>query len=152
MPAPLPLILLDAPRGTYWKTWHRYLQDHLLRRRMISEEDLALYKITDDIDVAFDEITSFYDVYHSSRYVRDQLALRLTRPLPAPFVTALAAEFDDIITSGTIVQRRAFSAERDEPEAQHLQRLAFRFNRTRFGRLRRLIDRINEAPEKGAEQ
>src|SRR5262249_19986550 len=25
---PMPLVLLDQPRGTYWRTWHRYVQDH----------------------------------------------------------------------------------------------------------------------------
>src|SRR5262245_45925456 len=29
---PMPLVLVDQPRGTYWKTWHRYVQEHLLRR------------------------------------------------------------------------------------------------------------------------
>ena len=37
----MPLVLLDQPRGTYWKTWQRYVEDHLLRRSMISPEDLA---------------------------------------------------------------------------------------------------------------
>ena len=29
---PMPIVFLDAPRGTYWKTWKRYVEDHLLRR------------------------------------------------------------------------------------------------------------------------
>src|SRR5262245_55373415 len=41
---PVPIVFLDAPRGTYWKSWLQYVNDHLLRRGLISEEDLALFK------------------------------------------------------------------------------------------------------------
>jgi uncharacterized protein (TIGR00730 family) len=143
----VPLLLLDRPRGTYWKTWQRYVEEHLLRRAMISRDDLALYKVTDDVDAAVQEVTGFYRVYHSSRFVRDTLALRLTRPLPPAFVGELAQEFADIVKKGTIVQREAFPVERNEPEIIHLPRLAFHFDRIQYGRLRMLVDRINQAPE-----
>jgi uncharacterized protein (TIGR00730 family) len=144
---PMPIILLDAPRGTYWKTWQRYVEDHILRRQMISRPDLSLYKVTDSIDEAVNEITGFYRVYHSSRYVREHLVLRLQRPLAQTFIAELADEFRDIIVRGTLIQRKAFPTERDDPSIAHLPRLAFRFDRTNFGRLRAMIDRINQAPE-----
>jgi len=143
---PLPLVLLDRPRGTYWKTWHRYVQDHLLRREMISREDLALYKVTDSVEEAVGEITAYYRVYHSARYVRDLLVLRLSRSLPPELVAALGEEFADICQEGTLAAVNPFPVERDDPSAMHLPRLAFRFNRRNFGRLRMLIDRINAAP------
>lgn len=143
----VPLVLLDRPRGTYWKTWQRYVEEHLLRRRMIAPEDLALYKVTDDVEVAVSEITDFYRVYHSSRYVRDQLVVRLMRRLPDKFVAELAAEFSDIVERDTMVQRGAFAFERGEPEIRHLPRLAFRFDRMHLSRLRMMIDRINQAPD-----
>jgi uncharacterized protein (TIGR00730 family) len=142
---PMPVVLLDAPRGTYWKTWQRYVEDHILRRGMISPQDLQLYKVTDSIEDALTEITTFYRVYHSSRYVRELLVLRIQHELAPPFVATLAREFADIIVSGTIVQRTAFPVERDDPDIVHLPRLAFRFDRTNFGRLRQMIDRINQA-------
>jgi uncharacterized protein (TIGR00730 family) len=143
---PMPVVMLDAPRGTYWKTWQRYVEDHLLRRRLISEEDLALYKITDDVDEAVDEIRSFHRVFHSARYVRDLLVLRLHRRLGRPSIAELERAFADILKPGTgIVQRGAFPVESDEPEIWDLTRLALRFNHTGFGRLRRLIDEINAA-------
>jgi len=143
---PVPLILLDRPRGTYWKTWQRYVEDHILRRGMIATEDLALYKVTDNVEAAVDEIVGFYRVYHSSRYVRDRLVIRLLRPLPDAYVRELATEFQDIIVDGVLEQRAAFPAERDDPEVFHLPRLSCRFNRRHYGRLRVLIDRINTAP------
>ena len=143
---PMPLVLLDRPLGTYWRTWQRYVEDHLLRRRMIEKEDLALYTVTDNVDAAVNEITGFHRVYHSSRYVRDRFVIRITRLLPTDFIDGLAAEFGDIIADGVITQRDALRAERDEADIVHLPRLVMRFERSHFGRLRMLIDRLNQAP------
>ena len=143
---PLPLVLLDQPHGTYWKTWHRYVQEHPLRRGLISPEDLALYKLTDNCDEAAREITNYYRVYHSARYVKDLLVVRLSRPLSPEVVAALGAEFTDIIETGTIEPCTAFPVERDDLRTLHLPRLAFRFDRRSDGRLRMLIDRINATP------
>lgn len=142
---PMPLVLLDEPQGTYWKTWQRYVEDHILRRDMISRDDLALYKVTDRVEVAVHEITAFYRVYHSSRFVHDRFVMRLTRVLPPELAQRLSEDFHDIITDGVIEQRAAFFAERSEPDIFHLPRLVFRFDRIHHGRLRQLIDRINEA-------
>jgi uncharacterized protein (TIGR00730 family) len=143
---PVPLVFLDRPHGTYWKTWQRYVEDHILRRSMIAAEDLSLYKVTDNVSTAVNEIVSFYRVYHSSRYVGDQLVIRLLHSLPQPFVQQLTDDFRDIIVAGAMEQRHAFPAERDDADIFHLPRLAFSFDRTHFGRLRQLIDRINAVP------
>lgn len=144
---PVPLVLLDRRRGTYWKTWQRYVEDHLLRRNMISKADLALYTVTDNVEAAVKEIVGYYRVYHSSRYVRDQFVIRLTRRLPDDYVAQLGEEFRDITMDGRLEQGQAFNAEADEADILHLPRLVLRFDRTHCGRLRQLIDRINAAPE-----
>jgi len=144
---PMPLVALDRPGGTYWKSWDRYIRDHLLRRGMISNEDLALYKVFDSVEEGARELTAFYRVYHSSRFVRDLLVVRLNRQLPGTRLAELAEEFRDIITGGKITQCSAFPVERDEPEAFHLPRLAFRFDRTHYGRLRMLIDALNRTED-----
>jgi len=143
---PMPLVLLDQPGGTYWKTWERYVQEHLLRRGLISPADIALFKVTDDCEEAAREITNYYRVYHSARYVKDLLVIRLHRALPPAIVAALAAEFADVIETGTIAPGAAFPVERDDPTAFHLPRLVFHFDRRSFGRLRTLINRINATP------
>jgi hypothetical protein len=66
---PVPIVFLDAPRGTYWKTLAQYVNDHLLRRGLISEEDLSLFKTTTSITGSGRGGPTFYRVYHSSRYV-----------------------------------------------------------------------------------
>src|SRR6266516_2825478 len=138
----MPIVFVDAPRGTYWKTWKRYVEEHLLRQHLISPEDMALFKVTTSVDEAVEEITRFYRVYHSSRTVGRQLVIRLNRALPQKLVDRLSHDFADILLSGAIVQGPAL-AEEDEPELAALPRLVLHFNRTNFGRLRQLIDRIN---------
>src|SRR5437762_9010097 len=113
---PMPIVFLDAPRGTYWKTWKRYVEDHLLRQGLISDEDLSLFKVTSSVDEAVEEITRFYRVYHSARTVGRDLVIRLARPLEAELVERLGREFADIVVSGSIPQRTALAAEADEPE------------------------------------
>jgi len=141
--SPMPIVFLDAPRGTYWKTWKRYVEDHLLRPRLISEEDMALFKVTSSIDEAVEEITGFHRVYHSSRTVGRRLVIRLNRAIPDTLVSRLSADFADILVSGGIAQATALPTE-EEPEIRHLPRLVMHFNRTHFGRLRQLIDRLNQ--------
>ena len=80
---PLPLVLLDQPRGTYWSTWHRYIEDHLLRRSMISPEDLVALQGDGRVDEAVARSCSFYRVYHSMRYVKEHLVIRLQRAVAA---------------------------------------------------------------------
>jgi uncharacterized protein (TIGR00730 family) len=141
----MPLVLLDQPRGTYWRTWQRYVEDHLLRRHMIEPDDLSLYLVTDNVAHAVEEITRFYRVYHSSRYVNDLLVIRTLLPLPESMLAELNRDFAAIIESGTIAACKAFPVERDDPTTLSLPRIAFRFDRRGYGRLRLLINRINEA-------
>jgi hypothetical protein len=110
---------------------------------MISPDDLYLYKLTDDVQVAVDEILQFFKVYHSMRYVRNKLVLRL-KELPKPeLVEAINARFTDILSGGDFTLSGPLAEEKDEPELAPLSRLVFRFNRRSLGRLRLLIDALN---------
>ena len=140
---PMPIVFLDAPRGTYWKTWRRYVEEHLLRHRLISEEDMSLFRVTSSVDEAVAEITRFYRTYHSARMVGRHLVIRLNHPIAERLVSTLARDFADIVLSGSIVQAAALEEEHDEPELVDLPRLILAFNRSNYGRLRQMIDRIN---------
>jgi hypothetical protein len=118
---------------------------------MISPEDLRLYLVTDDCERAVEEITRFYRVYHSSRYVDDLLVIRTQHALDAALLAQLSSEFADIIEGGGIAACPPFPAERDEPQTLQYARVAFRFDRRHYGRLRMLIDRINESAAPGGE-
>jgi hypothetical protein len=93
--------------------------------------------------VARDEVLQFFRVYHSMRYVKNDLVLRIKEPLHPLLLEAINRDFTDLLTEGAIEQREALPLERDEAELLDLPRLVFRFNRRNLGRLRMLIDVIN---------
>jgi uncharacterized protein (TIGR00730 family) len=139
----VPVVLIDAPGGTYWQHWRTYVKAELLRPGMISEEDMSLIKITDDVEAAVQSIIQFYRRFHSYRYVRDTMVIRLNEPLPAEFVAGLSAEYADLLDGGTIEAAAALPEEGDElPDKP---RLTLRFNRRSHGRLRMMLDAINAA-------
>jgi uncharacterized protein (TIGR00730 family) len=139
-----PIVMIDEPGGDYWRRWQSYIEEVLVGRGMISANDLALYKLTDSVDEAVAEISGFYRVYHSMRYVKGDLVLRLQRPLAPPFLERLRQEFADIVVSGTFEQTSALPAEANDAEVAALPRLRFRFDRRSLGRLRMLINAINQ--------
>lgn len=139
----LPLVLLDQKGGTFWKTFHEFVISDLLSNKLISEEDLSLYKITDSVQEAVANIMEFYRNYHSMRYVRENLVLRLQRPLTAAQLSSINQDFADIIQADEIRQVPALEEEVGEPELLKLPRLVFPFKRVHMGRLRQLIDTIN---------
>jgi hypothetical protein len=139
---PAPVVFLDEPGGDYWGHFHEFIRYNLLGRGMISPEDLRLYKVTDDVDVAVQEVLGFYNVYHSMRYVRDTLVFRLNQQPSDKLLGEINHHFTDILADGQFVLREAFPEE-DEPEIDHFPRLAFHFNRRNLGRLRELIDCLN---------
>jgi len=145
-----PIVLVDAKGGSYWEFWARFIREHLLRLSLISESDLSLFKVTDDIDEAVAEITTFYRVFHSYRYVGDKLVLRLMAPLAEGEPARLQEEFADLIKAGGMTQRGALEEEDDEPEMAELTRLVFRHRRRDFGRLRQFIDAINQCQLAGS--
>jgi len=139
----VPVVFLDAPGGDYWSSFDRFIRDELLGDGMISAEDLSLYKRTDDVHEAVDEILGFFRVYHSMRYVRDRLVLRLFESPSEELLEAINGRFGGILEKGRFELRDALSAEKDEPDLAELPRLVFRFNRRDHGPLRQLIDCLN---------
>ena len=140
----MPVVLLDEPGGDYWKMFDEFIRSRLLGRGMIGEEDLSLYRLTDRVEDAVDEMLRFYSVYHSMRYVRDNLIFRLQRPLDEETLDAINTDFADILVKGKYTLSGALTEERHETELAELPRLIFQFDRCSSGRLRQLIDRINE--------
>jgi uncharacterized protein (TIGR00730 family) len=141
----IPIVLLDEPGGDYWAGFQDFVRTRLLGRGMISEEDFSLYKITDSAEEAVAEIMRFYRVYHSMRYVRSNLVVRLNSPPAAELLDSINANFADILVEGCFTVGPALPEEHDDPELAALPRLVFQFNRRDYGRLRQLIDGINVA-------
>jgi len=139
----VPVVLLNAPGKKYWNGLHEFIISQLLANQMISPEDLYLYRVTDRCSEAVEEITKFFRVYHSMRYVRQKLVLRLKKELTPEQLDATNREFADICSETGFVQGRPLPEE-DEAELAHLNRLSFSFNRRSYGRLRQLLNHLNE--------
>ncbi len=138
----VPIVLCEHEGGTYWKEWDELMRSLLLDRGMISPEDTSLYYLAKSPADAVEHVTRFYRNYHSSRYVRDDLVIRLRAKLREEDVERLTDEFSSIVKDdGRIVQRGAYPEESDHLD---LPRLAFAHTRYHFARVRQLIDRINE--------
>jgi len=143
---PIPIVFVDRPGGDFWHGWQHYVENHLLARGLIGANDLALYKITDNIDEAAHEVRHFYSNYHSLRYARDEVVIRLHRAPDASQLSHISREFADIKLRGDYRVSSALPVERDESALAHLPRLIFNFNRRDHGRLRMLIDYLNNMP------
>jgi hypothetical protein len=143
---PKPIVCLHPPGSQYWHQWNAFLTDQLLKKRLINEEDLSLFRIVDSVEDGVAEVLQFYRRYHSLRFVGRQLAIRLKCPLTRPQTEELSPLFHDLLAEGTFEQRDALPEELDEPAVKDLPRLVFVSNRRSAGRLRQLIDYLNRLP------
>jgi uncharacterized protein (TIGR00730 family) len=152
---PMPLVMVDHDGSDYWSAWHDYVTGHLLKDGLISKQDLNLYTITQDLNEAAEVCRKFYSNFHSLRYSRDLLILRLHHKLTDKQLGDVKERFGDIadpVVSERLGDRAWRSCgplrvERNERKLRHLHRLVFPFNRRDHGRLRQLIDYLNDLPE-----
>lgn len=140
----IPVVLLQGEGRTYWNEWNTYVKEHLLGNKLISEEDLHLYYLASSPQDAINHILHFYKRYHSSRYVKDMLVMRIKKALTPDQLAELNATFHGLVVSGKIEQQEAFAEEQDAIE---LPRLVFHHTRYHFGRVRQMIDWLNNLPE-----
>lgn len=137
---PIPLVFINPPGSRYWKDWLAYIKKHLLKNELICPEDLDLFKITDSVEEAVEEILNFYKTYHSMRFVGDRFVIRLQRPLDPQTLKNINRQFRDICLKGAFTVTGALP---EENEYLDLPRLVFTFKRVRFGRVRQLINYLN---------
>jgi uncharacterized protein (TIGR00730 family) len=140
-----PIVLVDQPGGTYWTQWNAFIEEQLKGNGLISPPDTSLYRITNSVEEAVAEVTGFYRVYHSMRYVHKDLVVRLNKPISDMTLDQLNADFKDIIWEGQIERVEADEQEENEPELMRLPRIKFRFDRHGHSRFRQMIDLINQA-------
>ena len=139
----LPVVLVDAPAGTYWKRLIEFMHEEMVTPGMISEHDVRLFHVTDDVEAAAAEVEGFFRVFHSQRWLRERLLLRLERALEPAAVARINAEFQDILLRPAEQIPGPLPAEGGEyPE---LPRLVVPYDRGNVYRLRRLLDFVNQS-------
>jgi hypothetical protein len=103
-------------------------------------EDEHLFYLAKNPQDAADHVLRFYKVYHSARYVRDDLVIRVKKQLTDAQLAELNRDFAVLVKSGTIAHVQPYAQEQDHLD---LPRIAFTHTKHKFGLVRALIDRIN---------
>ena len=145
----IPVVLVDKPGGTYWKNFYSFLADYLLKVGFVSPDDFHLFKMVGSVDEAVEEVTRFYRVYHSYRWVGAKLVMRLQKALEPAAIARLNEKFAYLVVGDPMVQCPALPEEKNEPELAALPRLVFVPDRKNFGQLRLIIDDINATSSDG---
>lgn len=141
--APVPIVFLDVPGGTYWQSAKAFIERELVTRRLVEPDDLALFKVTDRCEDAVAEIAGFYRNYDSLRYVGDTLVLRVRREPTDGQLAELDSEFADLCKRGRFEHTLPLAAEIEDGDRLHLSRIKFVSVKRSYSRLRQLIDKIN---------
>ncbi len=136
----IPVVMIEPTGGTYWKRWDEYVRSQLLDNGWICAEDLNLYHITNDIEDAAEHVQRFYRNYHSMRFVRDTLVMRIRHALTDAQLDAINDEFSRLVADGRMQQGSILP---EESEHLELPRLYYTSTRRDYGLLRAMIDRIN---------
>ena len=136
----VPLVLMEGQGGAYWRYWDQYIRKNLLANGWIDPEDPDFYYLAPSVEAAVRHVLGFYRLYHSSRYVGENLVIRLLSPISSEQLEQLNDEFAVLLQEGRIQQGPALAEEDDHLD---LPRLVFHHRRHRYGVLRAMIDRIN---------
>lgn len=144
--SPAPVVLLDVPGGSYWTRWHEYIDAELVAAGLVSPQDHELFLITDDVDEAVTEVQRFWRSYHSIRWAGDRLIMRLRCAPTDGEVAELNTTFADLLLDGTIERTGPLPAELSDRDNLDLPRLVMLYDPRKAGRLRALIDAVNDLP------
>jgi uncharacterized protein (TIGR00730 family) len=138
-----PVVLLEPEGGTYWDEWLAFIRDELVERGLCSPEDLALVEKAQSVEGAVAAMERFYRNYNSARYVGERLVIRLRKAPDKATLARLNNEFADLLDRGRIERTGITPAESKDGDSPDLERIAL-YPRPNFGRLRMLIDALNE--------
>lgn len=141
----LPVVFLAPEGNPFWHDWEDYVRNTVLKQGMISEADLSLYKITHSVEEACREVCHFYHRYHSSRFQGKDLVVRLTTPVNEEELETLNEQFSDIVEKGSIVCCESPHGDDFDASLESLPALRFRFAFGAYGRLRQMIDLLNDS-------
>jgi hypothetical protein len=97
------------------------------------------------VDQAVNTVLKFYGNFHSYRWVGQELVIRLQRQLTTGAIESLNTKFSDLFEGSQLRASRALKPEVNEAELLNLPRLVAGVHRRNFGRIRQLLDAINEA-------
>jgi uncharacterized protein (TIGR00730 family) len=140
---PAPLVLLDLPGQTYWERWLAFVEHELVASGLVSPNDINLFTITDDVDVAVAEVRGFWRNFDSIRWVGNRLVVRLRAEPTDDELVMLNDEYADLLVEGKIGRSGPLRAEVSDNDKVELPRLSLRFNVRKGARFRDMIRALN---------
>ncbi|MGY4490212.1 LOG family protein [Pseudomonas sp. TE3610] len=147
----VPVVLLDAPGGSFWQDCLDFIGKQLRDNHYILPTDLKLLRLVYSAEEAVQEINRFYANFHSSRWLKNLFVMRLKHPMNEAALVQMQQDFADLCLSDTFHQHAYDEETYQEPQFSHLTRLAFTFNGRDNGRLRELVDYLNQPQHWAAE-
>lgn len=137
----VPMVLVETDQTPYWGAWDIFMRETLVAQGLVDAIDTSFYHIVDSVDEAVQRLTTFYRVYHSSRFVDDNLVFRLNRALRDTDLPLIQQRFEDVLKGR--VEQAPGPYPQEFNEYPDLPRLLVPFNRSSYARLRQLIDFVN---------
>ncbi len=141
----IPVVCLAPKRDPFWKNFEKFLKKTVVDNRYAAPDDVRLFRLFHDPDLALRHILHFYRLYHSMRTVKDGIVLRLKIALTPHHIDSLARDFHDMLPA-----RKKFELtgpadeESNEPELKAFPRLLIPNPSPRPARLRLFIDALNK--------
>ncbi|WP_268799943.1 LOG family protein [Pseudomonas huanghezhanensis] len=139
----VPIVLLDAPGGTFWQGALNFIREELEGNHYILAADMNLLKLVYSADEAVDEINQFYRNFHSTRWLKKKFVIRMRHALNENALAYMQDAFADLRLNDDFHQHVYSGEEHDDAQFSHLTRLAFSFNGRNQGRIRELVNYIN---------
>ncbi|MCK9745795.1 MULTISPECIES: LOG family protein [Pseudomonas syringae group] len=140
----VPVVLLDTPGGSFWQGALDFIKHQLQDNHYILPADMKLMRLVYSADEAVEEINRFYANFHSSRWLKNKFVIRMHHALNEQALEHMQDTFADLCINENFHQHSYQGEEHDEAQFSHLTRLAFTFTGRNQGRLRELVDYINQ--------
>lgn len=141
---PVPIVFVEVEGRPFWTPLMATMESLLLGSGLISLDDTSLYRITDTVEEAVEEVTGFYSNYHSIRFVSDVMMIRLKRPIPDAEFSGIARDHAHLTDGTPMHQTGPTPAEIRDDDNVDLPRVAVNYAAKGFAPLRPLIDDLNQ--------
>jgi hypothetical protein len=106
----VPVVLLDAPGGTFWQGAMDFIRQQLGENHYILPTDMQLMRLVYSVEEAVEQINQFYSNFHSSRWLKKQFVIRMHHKLNDQALEHMQEAFADLCLSdrfsSTRLQRR----------------------------------------------